>query len=134
MVRMDNVEQLAGAYSGTLQIPSREMRVRLRKGDIVKLHFREDGTEGGERMWVKVQSGSDRGYMGLLDSDPTRLIEIKAGDRIGFGPEHVASIWIDADHDWDARLAAPPVLAESAIEGITHFVEFSRRRKSQICF
>ena len=45
-------------------------------------------------MWVIVQSRTEEGYVGVLDSDPgaAENLRLREGDTIVFGPEHVADI------------------------------------------
>ena len=45
-------------------------------------------------MWVIVKQRSGERYVGLLDSDPGSAdgLNLRTGDAIAFGPEHVADI------------------------------------------
>lgn len=63
----------------------------------------QPASHGAERMWVtvdEVQPGG--GYRGVLDNVPVVVTELQAGDRVEFGPEHVASIWSDEPPDYPA--------------------------------
>src|SRR3990170_3905324 len=83
------------------QVLPLEARRRLRKGMRVKLVFEpvlpsEDGPSG-ERMWVEIDEvsgdGEDRRYRGTLLNTPVVFHrELRHGDRISFGPEHVADV------------------------------------------
>ena len=60
----------------------------------VKLIFRfepyEDDQPAAERMWVIVNSINEDGtYIGTLDNDPYHIKDLKAGDKILFGKEHI---------------------------------------------
>lgn len=108
---LDDVELAAVEHPDTFGIPSIEMRERLRPGDLVKLHFRgwdSDGEETVERMWVGVANVSNTGYVGRLDNDPVRLVGINGDEIVSFLPNHVSSIWIETDHDWEHRITQPP--------------------------
>ena len=76
-------------------------RERLAPGDGAKLLFDIETREGGrvvdrgvDRMWVIVKARTEFGYVGVLDNDPgtAENLRLREGDRITFGPEHVADI------------------------------------------
>ena len=85
--RLADVEERA-AGSKTFVIPSREEREYLWPGDLAKLVF-----EGiGERLWVRVVDVLDGcTYVGVMVSSPLGG-DLRMGDRLVFGPEHVADI------------------------------------------
>lgn len=85
----------------TFQIPSAADRGSLVPGVAAKLLFLIETTEGGriidrgvDRMWVIVRAVTPEGYEGVLDNDPgeSERLNLRAGDVIVFGPEHVAAI------------------------------------------
>ena len=45
-------------------------------------------------MWVIVKARTERGYIGVLDSDPgtAENLRLREGDSITFGPEHIIDI------------------------------------------
>jgi len=45
-------------------------------------------------MWVIVKTRIEGGYLGALDNDPgsAENIQLREGDIIRFGPEHISSI------------------------------------------
>lgn len=94
---LENVEKVHRTYPRTYSIPRREQRYGLQVGDIVKLVFLLDRAQGGrprtERMWVRVDEVAAAAYSGILDNDPFHLTRLKAGDRVPFGPEHVAALY-----------------------------------------
>lgn len=94
---LENVEKVHRTYPRTYSIPRREQRHGLRVGDMVKLVFLLERAQGGrpraERLWVRVDEVAAAAYMGTLDNDPLHLTRLKAGDRIPFGPEHVAALY-----------------------------------------
>jgi hypothetical protein len=94
-------EDLNAAHPETFQIPAREKRESLAPGDGAKLLFdietREEGRvvdRGVDRMWVIVKTRTERGYIGVLDSDPgaAENLRLREGDSVTFGPEHIADI------------------------------------------
>ena len=97
---LDSAEELHARHSDTFSIPSREERTTLRVGARVKLVFLLRGTPHGqtvthsERMWVTVEKVQGGRYVGILDSDPATSQALQPGDRIEFGPEHVAGVLI----------------------------------------
>ena len=93
---LENVEAMAAAHPRTFFIPPADARRRLKPGDSVKLIFlldirAPDGTEA-ERMWVEVLSEAGGRYSGELLNEPAVIAGLNLGDRVDFGPEHVASI------------------------------------------
>lgn len=88
---LDNGEDLHRDFPDTFYLPSRSERETLLPGELVKLIFRiSTGSEVNiERMWVCVQSRVESGYIGSLDNDPYCTAELRSGDSIAFGPEHV---------------------------------------------
>lgn len=94
-----NAEKRADRYPDDFKIPDRLSRERLEPGYHVKLIF-ENGRDG-ERMWVLVQGVEDKNhkttYVGELRNEPVQLRDVKHGDRVVFGPEHVADIQVGTD-------------------------------------
>ena len=90
--RLADVEVRAAKWE-TFEIPSRAERENLWPGDLVKLVFEDIG----ERLWIKVlnRDGTDPGtgrlYSGIVMSKPLDS-SMSEGDKISFGPEHVADI------------------------------------------
>jgi hypothetical protein len=98
--RLVNAEDRAREHFPMFQIPDIATRRRLTAGMYVKLGFVDrDGQPDrarGERMWVKIKAviSSDAGelvFTGTLESDPMSFDdeELKRGDSVLFGPEHV---------------------------------------------
>lgn len=87
----------------TFEIPDERERRGLTEGDIVKLQFEIELTEGedagntfGERMWVIVEGRAGPYYIGELNNMPACWGEqehLGVGDRVVFLPEHVISIY-----------------------------------------
>ena len=81
-------------------IPSLEERSSLRVGARVKLLFLLMTSERGqpmvqvERMWCTIREVAGGRYIGTLDSIAATSGALQPGDRIEFGPEHVASVLI----------------------------------------
>lgn len=96
-----SAEERHAANPETFEIPSRTLRKVLVPGVAAKLLFdietRENGRvvdRGVDRMWVIVKTCEADGYAGILDNDPgyAENLNLKEGDLIFFGPEHVAGI------------------------------------------
>ena len=87
-----NVEERAGLHK-SFEIPTREEREDLWPGDLVKLVFETIG----ERLWVNVLTRSDEDcakalpFQGVIESESLDT-SVHKGDKVDFGPEHVADI------------------------------------------
>ena len=96
-----SAEERHAAHPGTFQIPPRSDRDTLVRGVAAKLLFHIETKETGrvadrgiDRMWVIVIRVTPEGYLGVLDNDPgyAEGLNLREGDVIAFGPEHVAAI------------------------------------------
>jgi hypothetical protein len=96
-----SAEEREAAHPETFQIPTKIDRQTLVPGVAAKLLFHIETKEGDrvidrgvDRMWVIVAAVTPEGYMGVLDNDPglSDGLNLRAGDVILFGPEHVAAI------------------------------------------
>ena len=96
-----SAEARHAAHPETFEIPPRHDREGLSTGDGAKLLFdietRKDGRvidRGVDRMWVIVMRRLGPNYLGVLDSDPGSAdgLNLREGQVIPFGPEHVAAI------------------------------------------
>jgi hypothetical protein len=100
-----NAEERHAEAPRSFFIPPREHRENLEVGRLVKLIFEFapprdlNGTlRTGERMWAIVSEVRPDGtYLGDLDNDPDLVTELKPGDPIKFGPEHVVAIQYSPD-------------------------------------
>lgn len=99
--RLVSAEEQHAAFPQTFEIPTRPQRESLAPGVGVKLLFdiqiKEAGVvidHGVHRMWVIVKGRSAQGYTGVLDNNPGHAenLNLREGDTIQFGPEHVAGI------------------------------------------
>jgi hypothetical protein len=97
--------------SASFEIPPRDVRYSLRKGDAAKLLFDMETREGGividrgvDRMWVIVIGREESLYVGTLISDPgvAKGLNLRPGDELVFRPEHVCAV----DRPPDAFLVA----------------------------
>jgi hypothetical protein len=79
----------------TFSIPRSDVRRGLVAGDRVKLLFGVGTGSSTERMWVEVTEVVGGRYLGRLDNEPVAIVDLRAGDRVEFGPEHVAALWRD---------------------------------------
>lgn len=79
-------------------LPSQELLLKLKVGDLVKIMFLEKD-EGVERMWVIITNQQDISqWTGKLDNDPVgekMKKVIKAGDEVIFHPLDIVQIWQD---------------------------------------
>ena len=94
-------EKRAADHPATFEIPPREKRVACKVGDLVKVipEVPPDApprSHSGERprILLKEVLPGPR-YLGALDNDPAVFKELKVGDPIEFGPEHIIQIWVD---------------------------------------
>lgn len=101
-----DVEQRAARHKDSFEIPTREERLALVPGQSAKLVFcRRDAHEeifpahpgAGERMWVDVVARYINAdwrtiFTGRLSAHPVVMTELKHGDLLTFGAEHIASI------------------------------------------
>lgn len=97
-----SAEERHTAHPETFEIPAKVDRETLVPGTAAKLLFHIDTREAGriidrgvDRMWVIVSAVTPEGrYVGVLDNDPGQSdgLNLREGDVIVFGPEHVAAI------------------------------------------
>jgi hypothetical protein len=76
-------------HPATFDIPSEEERRTLEAGDVAKLMFTVSGTDWGERMWVKIERRTRRGYVGRLSNTPFGVPRLDYGDKIRFRQHHI---------------------------------------------
>ena len=81
-----DVEDRHDKYPDTFEIPSSEDRRSLHQGDLVQLFF-----DDKERVWVEVRATGHANYSGVLVNYPVS-VDLRYGDVVEFGPEHVAKI------------------------------------------
>lgn len=96
---LDNVEDRAREAPRTFFIPPEQRRHNLQEGDTVKLVFMLNHPSGdqpeAERMWVDVISADGTSYTGSLLNTPHTIRDLKPGDKVAFGPEHVAAVAVN---------------------------------------
>lgn len=102
---LESIVKRKEAFPDSFFIPTEEQRQNLSEGALVKLFFNLKNNVTGEvsteRMWVQLTEVHDNDprssplkYVGVLDNTPNlKETAVKAGDRINFGPEHVALIY-----------------------------------------
>jgi hypothetical protein len=104
---LEDVEEAARAKPRSFFIPSLDERCAQSVGDEVRLHFVLTG-EGpdlprAERMWVDIveRTGEPPRYVGALTSQPAFITNLQIGERIPFGPQHIAQTVIKrSDPRW----------------------------------
>jgi hypothetical protein len=90
-----DAERRHRADPDSFSIPRSDVRRSLAQGDLVKLLF---GVGHGdpppaERMWVEVLEAEAGRYVGRLENEPQVISDLGLGDRVPFGPEHVAATY-----------------------------------------
>jgi hypothetical protein len=97
---LESAEDRHARDPGQFEIPGREERTDLRPGARVVLLFRfrqpGDGDESTscEKMVVCIDGIAGAMYEGVLESQPVTSRALQSGERVKFGPEHVATIMI----------------------------------------
>ena len=95
-IGLEDVVKTHRAAPRTYSIPRADQRTALKVGDLVKLVFQADRPSPrgftAERMWVQVLEVLPHGFVGALDNQPSFLRNLRPGDRIEFGPQHVAAL------------------------------------------
>jgi uncharacterized protein YegJ (DUF2314 family) len=128
--RLKDAEARNEAAPDSFFIPSRAKRESLGVGDRVKLLFEgstHDGDEVVERMWVEVVSVRAGIYEGELAHEASEIRSIRAGERVTFGPEHVAAyLWTPEELGYDAGEFAW-VRTESSMPRAEHPARVSMR-------
>ncbi len=77
---------------------AKKQRSSLKTGATVKLIFQlplrdAPGKTEIERIWVSVTGRKNDGYVGTLSNEPGCDCQLRMGDKIVFGPEHVFEIF-----------------------------------------
>ena len=92
---LDDGEELHKQFPDTFEIPEKDLRQNLKKGNIVKLVFliKDKTNSQTERMWVIVDEVKENGYSGTLNNDPYCTDKIKSGLKVNFEAKHVISIY-----------------------------------------
>ena len=98
-----SAEESHRLHPDTFEIPTREARESLRRGQAAKLIFDIEVDDagkivvGGERMWVIVAEKVGDTYIGILDNEPATVepgegVYLCFGAEVPFRAEHVAGI------------------------------------------
>jgi hypothetical protein len=101
----------------TFHIAPADVRYGIQPGQSVKLDFTfaaEDEPKTGaetERMWATVKEKCGDHWIGILDNDPRYHTAIACGTEFHFHPDHVVTLWQDAEPG-----AAPDPAAHSGSE------------------
>ena len=102
---LEDVEAAAAQHPSALRLPPRAERERQQPGAQVQLHFvladRREEDPRAERMWVEIACVRGGKYVGVLTNTPAAIPGLEAGDRVEFGPEHIACTCAGPGHpDW----------------------------------
>lgn len=82
----------------SFEIPELAVRQALQPGDFAKLIFKisiEDDEDSVERMWVIVRARTLGGYIGMLDNQPSSVVEndqFWRGTEFPFEPLHIIDV------------------------------------------
>jgi hypothetical protein len=95
---LESAESRSQSFPETFLIPHEEERRALSAGQGVKLLFWIQSLSEHiaicERMWVLVSATHPDGtYVGRLESTPDTPGRLIRGERVRFGPEHIAEIF-----------------------------------------
>ena len=99
---------MADVYPDTFFMPLKEHVALLSLGDRVKLGFEintpipEMEWVGGERMWVRLTSISDDGFVGTLTNDPVFIRGLAYGSKVIFEARHILNLDVHADEKMEA--------------------------------
>lgn len=78
----------------TFELPHPDHIEAVQIGDLVKAIFSDvDGGHPAERMWVRVDRIEDNWFAGELDSTPSDMKNLEAGDPVGVPRSHVISVF-----------------------------------------
>jgi hypothetical protein len=85
----------------TFSIPRSDVRRSLVPGSRVKLLFAAGSGDPppAERMWVELTAVRGERYVGRLANLPVAITDLQPGDEVAFGPQHVAAIWRETEHE-----------------------------------
>jgi hypothetical protein len=103
---LEDVVAAARMNPETFFIPSFEERCAVEIGRLARLHFvlSSPGPDDprAERMWVEVENrqgvGASTRYRGALTNEPVYIRDLRAGDKVEFGPDHIARLLLPCDH------------------------------------
>jgi hypothetical protein len=117
---LEDVEVTA-QESRTFHIASRDERSSLQVGALVRLHFvlraPQPGEPRAERMWVEIDSMGSNLFRGYLTNQPEFIRDLRIGDLIEFGPQHVAQLVVSRDHSrWYANAEREALVSENVFE------------------
>lgn len=131
---LEDVEEAHAQSGGRFRIPSRDEREAILVGAQVKLIFLiPDWSDGGlqpvyqgERIWVTVNRTEGVAFAGALHTAPVTECPLSAGSVVEFGPEHIATIMLNAT---DPR---HPLYSKTALgrlwRKLVHFFGFVKNR------
>lgn len=118
-----DVEESARQYPRSFFIPEFAERCSQSVGDRVRLHFAvaAEGPDlpSAERMWVDIvqKDGDPPTYLGELINRPVHISDLHAGDRITFGPQHIAQTIIkESDPRWYEAAELSALVSRKVLE------------------
>lgn len=101
---LDDVAKRHKEAPNAFSLPRQESRCRLPVGEIVSVGVfpEQGGLEMPDWIWVRVENVRPTGlYIGVLLDAPPNVPALSAGNRIEFGPDNVAEIYIEeGDERW----------------------------------
>ncbi len=78
-------------YPESFEIPAQEDKAFLEPGDSVKLMF-EASDDWGERMWVRVERRTRRGFVGRMNNTPIGFPRLGYGDGVRFTADDIIDV------------------------------------------
>jgi hypothetical protein len=102
--RLDDVKQRHREAPNSFSMPREQARCSLALGEIVSvgIYPEPNNAQAPEWLWVRVENARPTGmYIGVLLDSPKNVPVLAAGNRIEFGPDNVAEIYIEeGDERW----------------------------------
>jgi hypothetical protein len=124
---LEDADPRAQTARYTFYKPSRRVIEKLKPGNCCKLIFRFASSDlthpAAERMWVIIDEVNGGQFTGRLDNDPYYITDIKAGDAVDFGPEHIIDVDVEDDEPnlakgfLDRRLVTKRIIDQGARVG-----------------
>ncbi len=135
--RLRSGEAMHRKYPTTFEIPDKEIRTGLKKGDFAKMVFTKGkgGKTAAERMWVKISSKTGTGrqtkYTGKLKNKPV-MLDIKYGETIAFGPQHVINVTGALGSEYSEMTLKQKECASDFIAEEMHELETGRKGRKSV--
>lgn len=78
----------------TFELPHPEHVAAAREGDLVKAIFVDrDGGYDAERMWMRIEKRTADTFVGVLDNEPSDMVNLACGDPVTVPIDHVIGVY-----------------------------------------